>query len=165
MKRSLFVVLLALAALNVFAQEVDLKKEALLARTLQATTFVPNFKQSLLNEKKSTGKATRFMEATLAADNAKLEAIIARVYSRHLSLKQAEELAQFYESAAGKALVTQQARQVSNPGSQTGMEPAHAAKTRAFMNSPTGKTFASISDSEKIWREIAEAIRKGLQKP
>jgi Holliday junction resolvase len=164
MKRPLLLVLFVLAALNVAAQEVDLKKEALLARTLKAMTFVPSFKQSLLTEKQSTGKATKLMEAILAADNAQLETIISRVYGKYLSRQQVEELLRFYESAAGKALVAQQARDVSNPRPWEILRPTQAAEARAFTNSPAGRAFARIADSQEIWGEIAAALRKALLK-
>ena len=164
MKRTVLFVLFVLAALNVAAQDADLKKEALLVRALHAMGFVSSFKQGLLSEKQSTGKATNFMDATLAADDARLEAVIARVYARHLTRRQAEELARFYESAAGKAMVAQQARDLSNPRPRMTLEPAQAKQVRAFISSPTGKAFAGISDSEDIWVEVVEAIRKALPK-
>lgn len=164
MKRPFLLVLFVLAALNVAAQEVDLKKQALLARALNAMAFVPSFKQSLVAEKQSTGKTTKFIETILAADDAQLETVISRVYGKYLSRQQVEELLRFYESAAGRALVAQQARDVSNSRPRVILEPAHAAQARAFTNGPTGRAFARISDSQEIWGEIAEAFRKALLK-
>jgi Holliday junction resolvase len=156
--------LLAFSALHVAAQEVDARKEALLVRALNAMAFVPGFKQSLLVEKQSSGKTTRFMDATLAADDAQVERIIARVYAKYLSQQQVEELLRFYESAAGKALLAQQGRDPNARSRVMTLDPAHAAEARAFTSSPAGRTFARISDSQEIWGEIAEALRRALPK-
>jgi len=143
-------------------QEAVPTKEALLARALSAMTFGPSTKKGLIAEKQRAGRTNKFIEAAVAADDAQLEEIASRVYAKYLSQQQVEEILRFYESAAGRSLVAQQARDISNPRPMLSLQSEHAAEARAFTNSATGKTLALLTGSQAIWAEIREAIRVTL---
>jgi len=155
-----------LALLSAFSDSAagtaDPEKQSILERTLGAMAYAPSFKRGLLAEKQSSGRTTKFIEAALAADDRQLEAIIAGVYANYLSRQEIEELARFYESDAGKALVAQQARDALNGRPSLRLEPNHAAQAREFTNSATGKAFARVSSSQEIWAEVGAAMRTAL---
>lgn len=164
MKKLLITVLVILLLPAVYGQEtsIDLEKNKLLVRALEAMAYAPSFKQGVALEKQQSGKTTAFIEAVLSADHSQLNGIFAHVYARYLSRKQIEELVRFYESPTGRVLTAQQARDATNQNPSLKLDSKQVAEAKAFSNSPTGKAFKQVSEDEKIWKEVGQEIRSRL---
>ncbi|MCI0507976.1 MAG: DUF2059 domain-containing protein [Gammaproteobacteria bacterium] len=163
--KTLLITVLAILLLPVaYGQEngIDLQKNKLLVRALEAMAYAPSFKQGVALKKQQSGKTTAFIEAVLSADHSRLNEIFAHVYAKYLSQKQIEELVRFYESPTGTALTAQQARDATNPNPSLKLDSKQIAEARAFTNSPTGRAFKQVSEDEKIWKEVGQEIRSHL---
>lgn len=156
------VLIFVLSPLGVRAHSADSKSVQSLRRVLKDTAYVPNFKKGLRAVVKKEGKSSPFLKAILSEDNSRLDAIFARVYARHLSSMQIDQLLRFYESPTGKVVVLQQRQDSNNPSPPLRLSPKQKDEVLAFSNSAAAKAFRRVVMDKKIWHEAEKALHSSL---
>lgn len=140
----------------------DAPKVAELRHVLEATAYVPNFKRGISEVVHKTGKTNPVLEEILAADNATLLEVFARVYARHMSAMDIHQVARFYDSPTGKALLRVQRRDPDNPNPTLQLSATQRSELQSFSRSPAAKAFVGTVRDKDVWDEALREIRATL---
>lgn len=152
---------LLLPALAAQASE-DTRKVAELQHVLEVTAYVPNFKRGISEVVQKTGQSNPVLKEILAADNETLLRVFARVYARHMSAMEVDEVARFYGSPTGKALLTVQRRDPDNPHPALQLTATQRGELQSFSHSAAAKAFMSTVRDKDVWGEALREIRAAL---
>lgn len=141
----------------------DAGKVAQLRHVLEVTAYVPNFKRGISEVTQKSGKTTPVLKEILAADNATLLEVFARVYARHMSAMEIDQVARFYDSSAGQALLRAQRRDPDNPNPALQLDAAQRSELQSFSQSSAAKAFLGTVRDKDVWHEALREIRATLK--
>lgn len=106
--------------------------------------------------------APALVDPMQSLDGAALEAAAAPLFARHLTLQQAQEIAAFFESDAGRSVMPRALpRAAAPPDAQEASR--HEATIEKFFNSETGRVLQGIASDPEIARAVMQAagIKRG----
>jgi len=140
--------------------------DADIARYLSATRFAVSFKQGIRSVVASQGHSNDFIDRVLSLPDSKIISAVTPIFQKELSPEEAKEIAVFYSSSAGQAVVNQQFTNLGNPNPPITLSVAQRAQYEKFIASAGGratKRLDALQHTDAFWHQINQAVAAAAQ--
>lgn len=129
------------------------------ARYLEAIQFGETFLGGVRKANSAEGQGSAFLDRVLTATPAEIQATVAPAFARHVSLKEARAMADFFSSPLGQKAIAQGQKKIGGPGAPA-LTAAETSALEKFGATSAGQLAVTLTTDPKVRQEYFTLLKE-----
>ena len=161
MKRRTFLCASVVSAFEIsaaFADGTEIHEE--LRRYLHAIRFGEIFQGGIRKANTSTGRSSEFLDRILSASPAEIEATVAPAFAPYVTLEQAREMADFFESPLGQKVLAEGIERIDDPAHGHSFSASEVLEVEKFAKTRAGSIARHLTADPGVRQEYFKLLQQ-----